>query len=844
MSLLEKLCKFKIDQAYCISIVNNIEKQKRSLKECEKINQEVELKLVEKNKDGALGCLTSHLECIKKSKELGHKRILLMEDDIKFDLETINNLLNLNIDIPSSFDMLYLGYHINRGYKQSNNILKIVSSQVTHCYIMDSSIFDIVINNINNDWGSIPEYHDRNKLENMINWSVRAIDLFYSKWIHHRRNNSYGIYPIICLQYEGWSDIENKLMDYNKLMLGKSRYFYKMSNDSKCKTLVLNLLRREDRWKKFEENCELTNYTKFEAVDGKSFNFQEYMPMFNISDFSCCEVKNPYKNHGYQKGTLGCALSHYKIWSLIAQDETLLDNDFYLIVEDDITYVDNFKQKFEKTLSILRKDSNWDVTYIGFTDYLDTFNQDVYVHEGIIKLGGGKRLRGGGTFGYLIRKKGAIKLLNCVKHYQIKQAIDWFMIEQFDKAVFYKCEPELVFSEMANENVNVDSDIQDKDFTNLIPTEFTMNGKIYLKDQYNNYYFQSEHGEISYNGTFVLKDGKNHIIRRSLKKEMIVTHIGKINDKKIICFYCGKNSTIMTKKLAEILSDDYSVFIFNDSYDMLIKNVQYLYFEKFSKFSEKIRIDYLIITDITFFLHFPTIAKHVIIWNQNLLEKSEYNKTKLPNSGVSILHNVFELVQQIICPSDFSKILLCKKSHILKNNSQINIIPYYLNNSTTNISKIFDYKFICFDTNLVVIIKFFELIKKVFPSSTITLYSNDIESYSDTKICIKKRVIDIMHKDLETANVFITYENRCDTYYNILLAMNSGCITIFSNFFSSLKSKGISYEETILNNNFIETFSEIICNEKKRKLYQNIGIKFTQEMTNENILQEWKNILV
>ena len=41
-----------------------------------------------------------------------------MEDDILFDIEAINKILENNtIQIPKNFDMLYLGYHINNGYQ-------------------------------------------------------------------------------------------------------------------------------------------------------------------------------------------------------------------------------------------------------------------------------------------------------------------------------------------------------------------------------------------------------------------------------------------------------------------------------------------------------------------------------------------------------------------------------------------------------------------------------------------------------------------------------------------------------------------------------------------------------
>ncbi len=855
LSKLEKLFKFKINKAYCISIKNNINgrnKQNRSKIECKSIEQDFDFYLVEKNEDPVLGCLNSHIECIKDAKVKGYKRILMMEDDVQFNTSLIDKMINDgNVNVPEEFDMFYPGYHVNRGTKHSESILKLLSAQTTHCYIMDCSVFDYVLDNIDKNWTDIPEFTNRNSFERMTNYQPRAIDLFYSKWVHHRRMKSYGIYPIICNQHSNYSEIEGRNVDYKELMRSKSLHFYH-KGDSDYTTLVVNLKRRPDRWKKFIESAkevDLKNYIRFDAIDGKNVDLSKYyQTLFNISDFSCCYVKNPYQSHGYQKGVLGCAMSHVQIWNLIEHDEEMNDMDFYLVLEDDITFCENYQTKLNNVLDVLKKDIDWDVTYLGFTDYNDVFEQDVKVHPSIIKFGGGKRLHGGGTFAYLIRKKSAKKLLKIAKDYQIKQAIDWFMIEHFDKMVFYKCEPELIFSEMAN-NKSSDSDIQNREYCNLIVSPFVMDGKdgIYYKDQYNNYYSHTENGVVKYNGTFVKTEKGLQIIRKKINKNDIMTDILK-DEKKKICFYSGLNPSVMTKNLAEIFAGGkYDIFIFNDSYDIKINKVQYIFYEKFGKFSKQLSIDYLIITDITFFLHFSNIAKKTILWDQNLLDNTKYNKTELPNSAIPILHNVLKLINYIVCPSVFSKSILSSKSLILKNNNFFKIIPYHLkltdlDNPDNSLKDKFN--IISFDNNLPASIKFFEIIKKHIPQASMILYSDMISSdNNDNNFIIKKRIYGEMLKDLEKASIFITYENSVDTYYNILLAMKNGCITVFNCFYDDIKSKGITYSESLLDNTFIEKFISIIQDENKRKIYVNIGKSYTKDMIAENIRKKWTDAI-
>ena len=47
----------------------------------------------------------------------------------------------------------------------------------------------------------------------------------------------------------------------------------------------------------------------------------------------------------YRKGVIGCALSHYNLWKMLLND---FNNNYYCIFEDDIIFIDNFKEKLER----------------------------------------------------------------------------------------------------------------------------------------------------------------------------------------------------------------------------------------------------------------------------------------------------------------------------------------------------------------------------------------------------------------------------------------------------------------------------------------------------------------
>lgn len=226
-NMLEKALNVKIEAVVCISLKSDEQRRQQTLEECEKINLPVKFHVVERSPLGGVhGCLESHLQVIQYAKQNKFSNILIIEDDVKFDLEALQNT---NITLPEDWEMFYLGYHVNKGYRYQDNILKILSGLTTHAYILKDTMYDYILENIQKDWKSIPEFHDQNNHEKpFFKLDNHAIDIFYSKWVHHRLNKTYGVYPLIAYQRPAFSHIENQNVDYTILFKAKAEHYYNM----------------------------------------------------------------------------------------------------------------------------------------------------------------------------------------------------------------------------------------------------------------------------------------------------------------------------------------------------------------------------------------------------------------------------------------------------------------------------------------------------------------------------------------------------------------------------------------------------------------------------------------
>lgn len=219
-------------------------------------------------------------------------------------------------------------------------------------------------------------------------------------------------------------------------------------NNLKSETLCVNLKRRPDRKDSmiqlFETNS-IENYSFFEAVDGSKIELgNDDTTLFAGNDFNS------------NKGVIGCAKSHYNIWNNLLES----DNDYYIIFEDDIQVCNDFKFKLDQ----IDTSGNWDIIHLGYSMYKENIlanfrkykNNDVPIKQ---PLNVNNYI--GGTFGYLISRSGAKKLINFINNNGIKHGIDYLAKAYGNKMGLIQFEvlPHLVFSDWVNTSTG-DSDIQ------------------------------------------------------------------------------------------------------------------------------------------------------------------------------------------------------------------------------------------------------------------------------------------------------------------------------------------------------------------------------------------------
>ena len=815
---LNNLLNIKINKIYCISLEKRKDRREYLETQFEKLDHEVNFHIVKKNSDPIRGCLESHIECIKEAKELEYENILMLEDDILINEKVVEDIEK--VYIPEDFDMFYLGYHINNGFKFGKNILKLLSAQTTHAYIINKRVFDFILNNIENDWSTISEWSLRNKYESLTNYNVRAIDLFYSKWIHHHRLKTYGIYPMLIHQKPDFSDIENRQIDYRDLMNNKADEFYKVI-PYKFDTWILNLEKRKDRWDnmvKVVDEYKINAY-KIKAIDGMLFNFEKYMELFSLRDYKL-RNKNPYKSHENNRGVLGCALSHYKMWESLLNNKEMNNEDYVLIIEDDCYFIDNFDTRLNILLDEL-KFQTWDICFVGYTDYVSLNDDKIIKDTNLIKLSGSRRLRGGGTFGYLITKNGAKKLYNLANDRCIQQAIDWFMIEQYDKLNVFKTQTDLIYSNIAGENGH-DSDIQNviKPFYNIELKIVKFRNTNFLKDQYNNLFTFEHPFKIHYMGNIV---NKNQIIIKKFHNELAKTKFEFVRGNEYVAIYVGNKMKILVHYFAKFLQKKLNkkLIIFSDNFDFQLDNIQYIHENKLDKLNNILKFTHIFVFNPIFFLSnfIKPFNKIFVIEDGEFFYDIKFNNFVLPNSGIYLFQNLLENIDKVICFSETSKHYFKLQSGI---KDDIMVLPpvfdsedILIDEEKLNINEN-DILLISYDLDVKTIINYFH---KLNITNKKLLVFSDVFQPIDDNIIIKPTIYKLNFSYLNYGTFFITQSRNSDNYFALNLSFQKGLTCIIPEYYRELSSKTITFE-----NNLDETKEKVEnCSSQKLKIYKNIG---------------------
>lgn len=180
------------------------------------------------------------------------------------------------------------------------------------------------------------------------------------------------------------------------------------------KGYVINLNQRPERLAKFYQQSDALRFSRMPAVDKQILSLLPAEYYFNTEFFL------NYIGRPVTFGEIGCTLSHIQCWQNIATDESLKDDDFALIAEDDVAFQPNYfhfltqlieyVDQSDPTISLLilqKLTSPNSVWNPSDWNTVDTFNLIVPKHP--------NECDNTGSAFYAIRKKQAKALVELVK---------------------------------------------------------------------------------------------------------------------------------------------------------------------------------------------------------------------------------------------------------------------------------------------------------------------------------------------------------------------------------------------------------------------------------------------
>jgi GR25 family glycosyltransferase involved in LPS biosynthesis len=201
------------DEFHLINLDNRPDRLEQSMKELEKlgIEDKVERFPAIQNDEGWRGCLASHFQILRFATYRNHSAFIF-EDDVEFIHDFRTTIEEASKELKDiKFDMFYLGGNICNTITQiSPHLGKLSHAQSTHAY-------GISIDNIN-------------KILNIVNENQnKVLDLIYSENIIPYMK-CYITIPMACAQRDGYSNIENKEVNYSSWM--EKRFYEQLHRNS------------------------------------------------------------------------------------------------------------------------------------------------------------------------------------------------------------------------------------------------------------------------------------------------------------------------------------------------------------------------------------------------------------------------------------------------------------------------------------------------------------------------------------------------------------------------------------------------------------------------------------
>jgi len=211
---------------------------------------------------------------------------------------------------------------------------------------------------------------------------------------------------------------------------------------NKRKTLIkfvkqTNFIKIINSTERVENNLQLAKISKnkYESIKGSDDTLTQNL-----------YIKHLFRNNkfSYKKNVVSRTLNHLNLWKKLINDP---DNDYYMILEGDLSFSKTFSRKIEETPSDFL---NNDINFLGYSrENRGRENFESHQNNSFIKP---FEMVGflSGAISYTINKMGAKKLLESVEKNGIQESIDMFIVNEPNIDKHEYANP-LVYSDCNNE---------------------------------------------------------------------------------------------------------------------------------------------------------------------------------------------------------------------------------------------------------------------------------------------------------------------------------------------------------------------------------------------------------
>ena len=201
-----------LENTLYINLEHRTDRLEHVQRELTKLNIKGERFNAIKTKVGSIGCSLSHIKCLEIAKERDYEQVFICEDDITFlNPEVfVNSLQNFYNNQEIEWDLLLIGGNNVPPYqKVGDYCIRVSNCQTTTGYVVKKHYYDVLINNF------------RESVTNLMrepgNHKMYALDMYWKQL--QRTDRWFMITPLTVVQCDSYSDIENRTVDYRRLML-------------------------------------------------------------------------------------------------------------------------------------------------------------------------------------------------------------------------------------------------------------------------------------------------------------------------------------------------------------------------------------------------------------------------------------------------------------------------------------------------------------------------------------------------------------------------------------------------------------------------------------------------